>query len=246
MKSPQTSTRAPKLAKSPKTPKPALSQAAVVDAIRQGILANDLVPGQRLVEAELCKLLGASRGAVRYALMDLAHEGWVERIANRGARVRVVSLQEALQIAEVRKVVESLCVARAAERITNEQIREFRNMAKELKLRAERGETRGFAELTHEVFESYVRIADQPVAAEVLARLRARSIRHPFRLTYRPGRAKVALPFWLDIIETICARNPEAARQALNRHADNVQDAMKAVAHEHTPFATLHSGLNGD
>jgi DNA-binding GntR family transcriptional regulator len=209
----------------------------VVDAIRQGILGDDLVPGQRLVEAELCELLGASRGTVRSALIDLAHEGLVERIANRGARVRVVGLQEALQIAEVRQVVESLCVAHAAEKITDKEIKNLRGLAKQLKDRAEHGDVTGFADLTHQVFEIYVRIADQPVAAEVLARLRARNTRHRFRLTYRTGRARVSLPYWLDLINAICARNPEAACQALQRHADNVQETMKALAQEQTPFA---------
>ena len=129
-------------------PTQALSREAVVDAIRQGIMGGDLVPGQRLVEAELCDSLGASRGTVRSALIDLTHEGLVERIANRGARVRVVSLQEALQIVEVRRVVESLCVARAAERITDEEISEFRELAKRMKDRAEHGDVTAFAELT--------------------------------------------------------------------------------------------------
>jgi len=218
----------------------ALSQAAVVDAIRGGILANDLVPGQRLVEAELCKLLGASRGTVRSALMDLVHEGLVERIANRGARVRVVGLEEALQIAEVRKVVESLCVARAAERITPVDIERLRALAKKLKDRADHGDISGFAETTHQIFACYVRVADQPVAEEVLERLRARNTRHRFRLTYRAGRAKVAAPYWLDLVDAICRHDPEGARRAIERHAENVQEAMKALAQERTPFAAIY------
>jgi DNA-binding GntR family transcriptional regulator len=215
----------------------ALSLAAVVEAIREGILANNLVPGQRLVEAELCDSLGASRGTVRSALMALAHEGLVERVANRGARVRVVGLEEALQIAEVRMAVESLCVVKAAEKITNSEIKGLRELAKQLKSHAEHGDVEGFADLTHQVLEYYVRIAEQPVAAEVLARLRARNSRHRFRLTYRAGRARVALPYWLERIDAICNRDPDAARDALQRHAENVQEAMKALAHEQTPFA---------
>lgn len=218
-----------------------LSQAGVVDAVRQRILRGELVPGQRLVEAEVCELLGASRGTVRTALMDLEHEGLVERIANRGARVRVVPVDEALQIVEVRMVVEALCVARAAERISDKQIRTMRGYGAELKKSADKNDNARFHELTHAVFELYVAIADQPVAAEVLGRLRSRSTRHRFRLTYRPGRPQVAVPFWLDIIDAICRRDPKAADKALRAHVRNVQETMKAIAHEDRPFALSYS-----
>ena len=223
------------------TPSRALSQSEVVDAIRQRILRGDLVPGQRLVEAELCELLGASRGTVRTALMDLEHEGLVERIANRGARVRVVGVEEALQIAEVRMVVESLCVARAAERISDKEIRKMLDYAEELKKCAEAGDNAHFSEFTHAVFELYVKIAKQPIAAEVLTRLRARSTRHRFRLTFRPGRPQAAVPFWLDIIDAICRRDPKGAEKALAAHARNVQENMKAIAHEDRPFAIMYA-----
>lgn len=214
-----------------------LSQAGVVEAIRQAILSDKLVPGQRLVEAELCELLGASRGTIRAALMDLEHEGLVERIANRGARVRVVSLEEALQITEVRLAVESLCVARAAERITETDIRKLKQLAKQMKDRAKHSDVAGFADLTHQAFDLYVRVANQPVAKEVLDKLRDRTVRHRFRLTYRPGRPQVSLPYWLDIIEAICSRHPAGARLALQRHVANVQEAMKALVDEQTPFS---------
>jgi DNA-binding GntR family transcriptional regulator len=226
------------LAKPPK----ALSRSAVVDAIRHGIMGGDLVPGQRLVEAELCESLSASRGTVRSALMDLAHEGLVERVANRGARVRIVSLQEALQIGEVRLAVESLCVAKAAERITDAQIKNLRELGKQLKDRARRGDVVAFGDLMHQIFEKYIQIADQPVAAEVLSRLRARNAHYQYRLTYRPGRAQVALPFRLAVIEAICNRDPQAARIALQRHAENINDAMTVLANERRPFAPNRRG----
>src|SRR6516162_1711111 len=192
------------------TPRKPISREGVANAIRKGILNGELVPGQRLVEAELCESLGATRGSVRSAFVDLVHEGLLEHIPNRGARVRVVTIEEALQIAEVRLVVERLCVARAAERITDAEIDTLRTIGKEMKARAGKGDTVGFADLTHKLFHTYVRIADQPIAAEILVRLRDRNSRHRFRLTYRSDRAKISLPFWLDIIEGICARDPEA------------------------------------
>jgi len=209
-----------------------LSRSQVVEAIRKGILGAELVPGQRLVEAELCESLGASRGVVRSALVDLVHEGLLEHIPNRGARVRVVSLQEALQISEVRMAVESLCVAKAAVKITDKEIKVLHRIGEDLKHRADVGDTTGFAESTHQLFEHYVRIAAQPVAEEILVRLRDRNSRHRFRLTYRSDRARVSLPFWLDIISAICARDPGAAQEAIRHLAENVQEAMKTLAED--------------
>ena len=58
-------------------------------ALRTAIADGDLLPGARLVEADLVAMLGVSRGNVRLAIDALAAEGLVERIPNKGARVRV-------------------------------------------------------------------------------------------------------------------------------------------------------------
>ncbi len=213
-----------------------LSRDEVVEAVREKILTGELVPGQRLVEAELCDYLNASRGTVRTALMDLTHDGLIERIANRGARVRIISLEEALQIVQVRMVVEALCVSLAAERITDKEVGDMRALAEGLKDCAEKSDIEGFAQHTHAIFETYVRIANQPVAADVLLRLRAQSTRHRFRLTYRAGRSKISLPFWVDIVEAICNRQPQAAHDALCRLVSNIEDSMRAVAQEPAPL----------
>jgi DNA-binding GntR family transcriptional regulator len=100
--------------------------ADVLTAIRDAIVQGEFAPNQRLVEADLVEQFGASRSGVRSALFELANEGLVERVQNRGARVRAVTLDEAIEISEVRMVVEGLCAAKAAEHITDEEITELR------------------------------------------------------------------------------------------------------------------------
>src|SRR6185369_16714512 len=97
----------------------------VAQRIRQAILDGNFSPNQRMVEADLCEEFHASRGAVRAALLDLTNQGLIERIQNRGARVRSVSLPEAIEITEIRMVVEGLCAAKAAENITEAEIVEL-------------------------------------------------------------------------------------------------------------------------
>src|SRR6201998_2277606 len=97
-------------------------------ALRQAILAGAVAPGQRLVEEELAAVLGVTRASLRAALLDLTAEGLVERIPNRGARVRVVSTEEAVAITECRMALESLCAAKAAQRISDADAAELRRL----------------------------------------------------------------------------------------------------------------------
>jgi DNA-binding GntR family transcriptional regulator len=69
---------------------------SVVADIREAILTGEFVPNQRLVEADLSERFAASRARVRAALLELTNEGLVERVQNRGARVRAVRLEEAI------------------------------------------------------------------------------------------------------------------------------------------------------
>src|SRR5690348_3070334 len=95
------------------------AQEAAERAIRVAISRGDMPPRYRLVEAELVALTRSSRSAVRLAIDALAAEGLVERIQNKGARVRVVSLEEAIAITECRMPLEGLLARKAAERITD-------------------------------------------------------------------------------------------------------------------------------
>ena len=98
----------------------AAASPSVVEAIRAAIADGEFAPNQRLVEADLSERFGASRGSIRTALVELASEGLVERVQNRGARVRAVSLAEAIEITEVRMALEGLCAAKAATRLTDD------------------------------------------------------------------------------------------------------------------------------
>ena len=82
----------------------------VTTRIRDAILAGDLVPNQRLVQIDLADEFGVPRATIREALAELVKEGLVEWLPNKGARVRVVSLDEAIEISELRMVLDS-CMA---------------------------------------------------------------------------------------------------------------------------------------
>jgi DNA-binding GntR family transcriptional regulator len=87
---------------------PALIRSQVTDNLRQAILDRRLAPGQRLIERELVEMTGVSRTSVREALRELAAEGLVTAIPNKGTVVASVSAEEARQIYQVREALEAL------------------------------------------------------------------------------------------------------------------------------------------
>lgn len=215
------------------------SREDVVEAIREAILAGELVPGQRLVEAELCESLLVSRGTVRVALMDLVHEGLVERIANRGARVRIVSVEEALQITEVRMALESMCAGKAAARATEEQISVLRGLGDQMTEAVRSGDVQAYSEYNQQLHREVIAIADQPVAQKIIDQLRARNVRHQFRLAFRPGRPQESLPLRLAVIDAIANHDVAAAEEAARAHIQNVLEEFAKFAD--APKGTLLS-----
>ena len=195
--------------------------------LRQAILAGDMAPGQRLVEEELAGTLAVTRASLRTALFDLAAEGLVERIPNRGARVRAVTLDEAIAITECRMALEGLCAAKAAERITEPQAGRLRQLGDEMERSVADGEPLKYSALNHELHRLIREISAQTVAAGLLERLNEQLVRHRFQLALRPGRPQASLPEHLAMISAITARRPAEAEEAARRHLSSVITALR-------------------
>jgi DNA-binding GntR family transcriptional regulator len=94
----------------------------VTSSLRQAILDFSLQPGQRLVERELIERLGVSRTTIREAIRELSAEGLVTVVPQKGAIVTAPSLEDAVDLYEVRASLESLVVQRFVERASDEQV----------------------------------------------------------------------------------------------------------------------------
>jgi len=195
--------------------------------LRQAILSGDLAPGQRLVEEELAGTLGVTRQSLRAALLDLTADGLVERIPNRGARVRVVTTEEAVAITECRMALEALCAAKAAERVTDEEAAQLRELAEELKRSVAEGNPLKYSELNRELHRLVGVISGQAVAVGLLERLHAQLVRHQFQLALRPGRPEVSLPEHLAIAHAVAGRRPVDADRAVRAHLASVIEALR-------------------
>lgn len=203
---------------------------AISDRIRQAILDGEFVPNQRLIEADLCEMYAASRATVRGALLDLANDGLVERLPNRGARVRSVSLEEAIEISEVRMVLEGLCAYKAAERVTEEEKAELRKIGKAMSDAVERGDLLTYSSSNKLLHAKVGEFSRQVTANQIINRVRAQIVRHQYRIAMNPGRPAVSLPEHLEIIDAICANDPDRAETALRMHMRSVMSTLRSMS----------------
>jgi DNA-binding GntR family transcriptional regulator len=204
------------------------ARAHALAVLRQSILSGDVAPGQRLVEEELAGTLGVTRQSLRAALLDLTAQGLVERIPNRGARVRVVSTEEAVAITECRMALEALCAAKAAELITDDEAAQFRQLGENLQRAVAEADPQKYSELNRELHRRVVEVSGQQVARDLLERLHGQLVRHQFQLALRPGRPEVSLGEHLAILRAVAGRRPADAEQAVRVHLASVIKALRA------------------
>jgi DNA-binding GntR family transcriptional regulator len=206
------------------------SDGEVTNGLREAILRGDYVAGQRLVESDLCERFGASRFVIRSALQSLSGQGLVEMRRHQGARVRVVSAAEAIEITEVRRALEGLCAARAAKQATSKDHAELRRILKEMKVAAKRGEPLIYSEHNAALHGAVRHIAAHETANRIIEELRGQMVRHQFHLALQPGRPQVSLPQHEAIVTAIVAGDPVAAEDAMRRHIDSVLDSLRELA----------------
>lgn len=209
----------------PEDPKP-----VVTEAIRAAILRGEFAPRQRLVEIDLCQRFGTSRFILRAALQELSAQGLVEFQRNRGARVREVSLAEAIEITEIRVLLEGHLAARAAERVTRPGAAMLRGLVKDMRIAVAKSELLTYSDLNARLHAAIRDMAAHQTASRLLQQLRDQTVRHQFSLSLVPGRPAVSLPQHEAIVAAITARQPDEAQQAMHEHLQSVIQAFQALA----------------
>jgi DNA-binding GntR family transcriptional regulator len=199
----------------------------VTAALRQAIIGGELMPNERLIELELAARFGSNRVQVRAALSKLEGEGLVVSEPNRGARVRVVRPQEALEITEARAAMETLVAAKAAERATAEDVARLDEMLGRMRAAIAAGDLIGYSDLNGALHVEMRRIARHATATRILALLNSQVIRFQFRAILIPGRAQRSLAEHEVIVDAIRAHEPERARAAMAAHLAHVVEALR-------------------
>ena len=185
-----------------------------------------LLPGDRLVERDLCERLGVSRTSVREALRHLESEGLVEFADAKGPSVAIITLADACDIYELRCVLEGLIVQLFTLRAKAKDIRALEKALEENREALKDGELQQVLDSVQSFYDVLLEGSGNHVAATQLRQLQARISYLRATSVSQANRRSVSNQEMERIVEAIKSGDPLAAHQA---SVDHVRAAAKVA-----------------
>lgn len=195
--------------------------------LRAAIMSEEFLPNQRLIEMELAQSLGTGRAAIRTALTRLEQEGLVERERYRGARVRLISETEAVEILEVRAALESLAARYAALNATPDDGDILLTLLAEQRRSIDGGDLLQASEINGRLHQKLLQMAHHTTAIRLLNMLKPQNVRFQYRTILVPGRPEHSLREHRDIVEAVVGHDPDRAEAAMRLHLSHVAEALR-------------------
>lgn len=195
----------------------------VQNELERMIVAGELSPGAKLTEITIATRLGVSRGPVREAFRMLEEAGLVRTEKNRGVFVRDIALNEALEIFELRAVMEMYIGRKLAETATAAQARALRQLVDAMDQATKAGDAPEFHRFNLEFHDSLLQLAgNAKFAANYRRLIKELSLIRRKNLTVES--MAVYTREHRQIVKAIAAHDAEAAGQAMFDHVMNSRE----------------------
>ena len=199
-----------------------------IDALRDAIREGRLAQGQRLVVADVTRMLGVSNGPVREAIRRLTGEGLVEIIPHRGASVRTFTAADVREIFQLREVIEGLAARLAAERIGHG---DYADRLRGLQAQAEAvlADGRGYIEHNQAFHELIYEIAGSGRLREQSRQLTLPIYRLRFHRLMEPASARTSAAEHGRLARAILDGDGHLAERLMHQHIRSSGQAMVAA-----------------
>jgi GntR family transcriptional regulator, trigonelline degradation regulator len=205
----------------------------VTQVLREAILNLHFEPGEKLVERRLCEETGVSRTCVREALRHLEAEGLVKATPTRGMYVSKIEPDEARQIYEVRKVLESAMTRQFVERASDKQVATLAAAFNKVEVLSTGKDYLAYARALERFSACLMEGAGNDVAKQILDMLSAR-ITYLRTITARAARGQRDSEVLLrKVLTAIQERNAELAEECsrafVQHSSDFALDLLRAT-----------------
>jgi DNA-binding GntR family transcriptional regulator len=209
--------------------------ARVERAVAEWIFSGELSAGQKLTEQEIAERLGVSRGPVRDAFHALEDLGLLRTEKNRGAFVRKIDLEEALEIHEVYSALEELAARSVAGRLSASQLDQLRSLVEAMDSAAEADDLDRYYPLNLRFHQCLVDWSGNKKLISIYGRLlNELHLFRRFGLIQR-GEMQRSNREHQQLLDKVAAGDSEGAGEAMRNHTDERRRKMLLRADRFDP-----------
>ncbi len=202
----------------------------VADALRAAVVSGEMKPGELYSAPTLAAQFGVSATPVREAMLDLAKQGLVEVVPNKGFQVTSVSDAELDQLTEIRLMLEPPAAATAARTATPADAAGLRPLAEAIVDAAAGGDLISYIEADHEFHARLLMLSGNARLVAIVKDLRARTRLYGLSGLVERGILTSTASEHLAMCEHLAAGDAAALKQLVRAHVGHVRREWAGAA----------------
>lgn len=199
----------------------------IVEDIIRRLYSNDLTPGQRLQEPQLAADYAVSRGPIREALYALSAMGLVEIKAQRGAQIRVLTLDEAIdQLLVVQQLIGFAARSAALQDHNTPEGERFKACIDSLDAFPSDADAQETSALREKFFEVLTELAGNRELSRILSAIQVHLIRTQYNFMLReidPFRARDYKKVGMAVLAREARKSETAAKAHIGRAIEKLR-----------------------
>ena len=204
----------------------------VANVLRAAVVAGQMRPGVVYSVPALAERFGVSATPVREAMLDLAKEGLVDPVRNKGFRVTEISDEDLDDITQLRALIEVPTVVQLATRITDEEIEALRPLAQAIVDGAAEGDLIRYLDEDRRFHLRLLALANNPRLVEIVRMLRAQTRLYGLDLLVEQDVLTASAAEHHEILDALAAHDAERVEALMRRHIRHVRGIWAAVPEE--------------
>lgn len=200
----------------------------IYEVLRDRVLSGQLLPGVRLVEADLTAEFQASRVTIREALRRLVADELLELMPHRGIRVRLLSQRDLDELYVVRAPIEGLAARLAAESVPA-RVDELRRCCVEGERAIAEGDIGRYMKANARFHEALLSAAGNATLKKVATRLHAQIVSFQAVTNMNFQRMRDSHRGHLEVLDAIEAHDADRAEAAMRLHISGAAATFRRV-----------------
>jgi DNA-binding GntR family transcriptional regulator len=204
----------------------------VANVLRAAIVAGQMRPGVLYSVPTLAERLGISATPVREAMLDLAKEGLVDSVRNKGFRVTALSDEDLDDITELRALIEVPTVTQLARTITDADVAALRPLAQAIVDSAADGDVIRYLDADRSFHLELLALAGNARLVEVVRVLRAQTRLYGLDLLVEQDGLVSSAAEHHELLDGLQAHDEARVEDVMRRHIRHVRGIWAAVPEE--------------